>query len=175
MTDYPLPSSLDAIFLEHSDPDSLFEALLPAICEVLQSDRCFLHVRNPQTRMYKNICWKRLPEFPDVSTPDWEMEMEWEQDDPMFAAALRTAPSIFVEDIETAGAEVLNVEFEREYLGHRALIHAHIAENGVLWGILQPCMFGHPRVWSEFDRSVVNQLTERLRSPIISYVKAANV
>jgi GAF domain-containing protein len=175
MTEYPFPPQLDAVFSNHSDPEALFTALLPVIVDVLQCDRCFLHLRNPQTRMYKSICWKRRPEFPDVSTPDWEKEMEWENDDPMFAAALRTAPSIFVEDIETAGADVLNVEFEREYLGHRALVHAHITQDGVLWGILQPCVFNHPRVWSEFDRSVIHQLTERLRSPVIGYVTAAGV
>ncbi|HEY9618810.1 MAG TPA: GAF domain-containing protein [Crinalium sp.] len=175
MTAYTLPSTLEAVFSEHTKPEALFEALLPALCEVLQSDRCFLHLRNPQTRMYKSICWKRKPEFPDVTTEGWEPEMEWELDDPMFAAALRTAPSIFVDDIETASPEVLNVEFEREYLGHRALVHAHIGRDGALWGILQPCVFNHPRVWTDFDRFVINQLTEKLFPIVRSYVQASGV
>ena len=58
--------------------------------------------------------------MPDTSTDDWEREQEWEKEDPLFAAALRTEPSIFVEDIETASPTLLNLEFERKYLKHRA-------------------------------------------------------
>lgn len=138
MTD--LPASLEAVFANQSQPEALFTALLPAVCEVLQTDRCFLHVRQPAERLYRNFCWRRLAEFPDTSTDGWQPEQPWEEEDPMFAAALRCANSIFVEDIETASPEVLNVEFERNYMGHRALVHAHICQDGVLRGILQPCI-----------------------------------
>jgi GAF domain-containing protein len=170
-----LPESLEKTFAVHSNSNDVFAALLPALCEALQVDRCFLHLRNPQTRMHQNLCWRRSSEMPDTSTKGWELEGEWEREDPMFAAALRTDPSIFVEDIETAGAEVLNVEFERKNLGHRALVHAHICQDEQLWAILQPCVFEHPRVWSEFDRSVINQVVEKLKPWVISYVQAAEV
>jgi GAF domain-containing protein len=173
MTERALPSALAEIFSTDAEPEALFAALLPTVCEVLQTDRCFLHLRNPYTRMYQNLCWRRSPDLPDTSTVGWKPEQPWEQEDPMFAAALRTAPSIFVEDIETASPDVLNVEFERKYLGHRALIHAHIPHDGLLWGILQPCIFDRPRVWSEFDRTVTAQLTEKLAAPVVAYVKAA--
>lgn len=166
------PETLARIFTTHSDPEATFTALLPALCEVLQTDRCFLLVRNPATRLYQNLCWRRSPDLPDTSTNGWELEEEWEREDPMFAAALRTDPSIFVEDIETASPNILNVEFERN-MGHRALVHAHIAQDKQLWGILQPAVFGRPRTWSEFDRLVIAQTIDKLRPLVIGYVKAA--
>jgi hypothetical protein len=125
--------------------------------------------------MHQNLCWRRSPQIPDTSTNGWEPEIEWEREDPMFAAALRTDSSIFVEDVELASPEVLNINFERKYLGHRALIHAHLCQDGLLWGILQPSIFGHPRVWDKFDRSVIHQVLEKLKPFAISYVKNAGV
>jgi GAF domain-containing protein len=168
-----LPDSLEAIFNRDQPPEALFTAILPALCDVLKTDRCFLHVRQPAERLYRNFCWRRRPDFPDTSTNGWQLEDPWEQEDPMFAAALRCAAPIFVEDIETAGPEVLNVEFERNNLGHRSLVHAHICQDGVLYGILQPCLFGHPRVWSDSDRSVISQMLERLKPYVLQYVEAA--
>lgn len=165
------PESLERILTSNDDPQILFTALLPALCDVLQTDRCFLLVRNPATRMHQNLCWRRSSDLPDTSTNGWKREDEWEREDPMFAAALRTNPSIFVEDIETASTDTLNVEFERN-MGHRALVHAHIAQDQQLWGILQPAVFGRPRTWSEFDRTVILQTVEKLRPIVISYVQA---
>ncbi|WP_315874613.1 GAF domain-containing protein [Thermocoleostomius sinensis] len=173
MSSMTLPPVLEQSFA-HSNPEAIFVALLPAVCEVLQTDRCFLEVRNPQTRLHRNICWRRSPDLPDTSTEGWQPEQEWEQEDPMFAAALRTAPSIYVEDVETAAPEVLNLEFERKYFGHRALIHAHICHEQQLWGILQPCMFGQPRVWSEFDRAIIEQLTDKLAPIVVHYVRTTS-
>lgn len=168
-----LPPSLEQVFADHADaPETLFPTLLPAIGEVLQSDRCFLHLRQPTTRLYLNLCWRRHPNLPDTSTHGWEPEQEWEREDPMFAAALRTAPPIFVDDIETADSSVLNVDFERNVMGHRSLVHAHLAEDGVLWGILQPCMFGCPRVWTQGDRAVIHELVGRLTPIAKGYVQS---
>lgn len=175
MTQNPLPQTLQDVFRLHSQPEALFAALLPALCDTLQTDRCFLEVRNPQTRMHQNICWRRYPDLPDTSTQGWQPEQEWEKEDPMFAAALHLEDSIFVEDVETAAPTVLNREFEQKYFGHRALIHAHICQDGQLWGILQPCIFGQPRIWSNFDRSIIHQVTEALTAIVIRYVQAARV
>jgi GAF domain-containing protein len=174
-TEAVLPEVLENVFVAYSKPEDVFAALLPAVCEVLQTDRCFLHLRNPHTRMYQNLCWRRSPQFLDTSTNGWEPEIEWERVDPMFAAALRTDSSIFVEDVERASPEVLNINFERKYLGHRAFIHAHLCQDGLLWAILQPCIFGHPRVWDKFDRYVIHQVLEKLKPFAISYVKNAGV
>lgn len=103
--------------------------------------------------------------------PTGELEQEWEREDPMFAAALATKPSIFVEDIETAPPDVLSRDFERNCMKHRSLVHAHIAQDGQLWGILQPCLFEQPRSWSEFDRSVIHGLVDRLRPIVVKYVQ----
>lgn len=176
MADQNLPEALETIFKQFAhQPEALFEALLPRLCDVLQADRCFLHARNPHTRMYRSFCWRRSPDFLDISTEGWEAEMQWEQDDPMFAAALRTEPSIVIEDIEAAAPTVLNREFERKHLGHRALIHAHITDNNLLWGILQPSVMAAPRPWSEFDRLTVLAVVERLQPFVQEYVTAAGV
>ncbi|MBH8576220.1 hypothetical protein I8752_25155 [Nostocaceae cyanobacterium CENA369] len=46
-------------------------------------------------------CWRRNEDIPDVRGANWKLEPEWlAQEDPSFAAALRTAPSIYVEDVE---------------------------------------------------------------------------
>lgn len=174
MTTYVLPAALEAVFAGANPPPAVLAAVLPAVCEVLEADRCFLQLRNPQTRFYKILCWRLRPEFPDLSS-DWAPEQEWERDDPMFAAALRAQPPIFVEDVERADPAVLNADFERNSFGHRALVHAHLCHKGQLWGILQPCIFGHPRVWSEFDRFVIAELVERLTPIAVQQVQAAGV
>jgi len=168
-----LPPNLETLFTDELQPEVFFNLLLPAICQELQTDRCFLHLRQPQTRLYRVFCWRRCHEFPDLTTEGWQTEEAWELDDPMFAAAMRCVPPIFVEDIETAGPDVLNVEFERQYLGHRALIHAHICGDGTLYGILQPCLFGETRVWSEADQRLVKALLQRLAPIVIDYVATA--
>ena len=172
MIEKSLPAVLEAVFTTYSEPEAVFAALLPAVCDVLQTDRCFLHVRNPENRLYRVFCWCRNP-CPDMSTDVWQQEQPWEQEDPMFAAALRTDPAIFVEDVEAASPEVLNIAFERENFGHRALVHAHISENGVLWGILQPCIFGNPRIWSDGDRAVIAQTINKVKPFVVSYGESA--
>lgn len=169
MTLEKLPVQLASVFTEQHDPEAVFQALLPAVCDVLKTDRCFLQIRQPTQRRYRIFCWRRSSEFPDLSTATWQPEEPWEDDDPMFAAALRAQPSIFVEDIETADPSILNAEFERQSFGHRALVHAHICQNGILYGILQPCIFEHPRVWSEFDRWVIAEVIDQVRPLVVSY------
>jgi GAF domain-containing protein len=175
MTEQALPEVLEKIFATSREPDAVFSALLPALCEVLKCDRCFLYLRNPHTRIGRTpYCWLRSPQYPDVSTAEWVKEPEsLPKEDPLFAAALRTDASIFVEDVETASPEVVNRDFEAENFGHRALVHAHLCHDGMLWGVLQPCVFGQPRVWSEFDRSVMAQVTEKATPLAVAYVKAA--
>jgi GAF domain-containing protein len=171
---FELPERLALTLTAGNSPQIVLTELLPALCEVLQCDRCFIHLRDPQTRLHQNLCWRQSPDLPNTSTHGWEPEGKWEQEDPMFAAALRCAPSIFVEDVETAAPEVLNVEFERKNLGHRALIHAHICQDGALWGILQPSLFGRSRLWSEGDRWMVGEVVERVRPFVVAYVQCAD-
>ncbi|MEG3439972.1 GAF domain-containing protein [Pannus brasiliensis CCIBt3594] len=171
MPPHPFPPAFETA-LARATPREVFDAFLPVLGEILQVDRCFLLVRDPVRRYHEIFCWRRSDEFPDTSTGGWEKEREWEREDPMFAAALACKPSIFVEDIETAPPNVLNRRFERENLGHRALIHGHLCRDGRLRGILQPCVFDRPRIWSEFDRSVIGSALDRLTSIVVDYVRA---
>jgi GAF domain-containing protein len=177
MTELALPVAIQGVFDQHSEPDAILSNLLPVIGEVLQCDRCFLYSRNPETKFGRvSHCWRRNQDIPDIGDPDWKLEPAGlSEEDPMFAAALRTAPSIYVEDVETADPKVLNKEFERHNLGHRALIHAHLSQNGQLWGILQPSVFGQKRIWSEGDRAIITQLESKLVPVVIDYVKKAPI
>lgn len=177
MVEQALPTVLENILTADEEPNAVFAALLPALVEVLQCDRCFLYLRNPQTNRGKvPYCWVRSDRYPVVKDADWKIEEKsLGQEDPLFAAALRTDASIFVEDVETAEPTVVNLAFEQREFGHRALVHAHLCHQGQLWGILQPCVFDQPRVWSEFDRAVISQVVERITPLAVSYVKAAGV
>ncbi|AFY47941.1 GAF domain-containing protein [Nostoc sp. PCC 7524] len=176
MTDLALPASIQSILEQHTEPDSLLSALLPVLGEELDCDRCFLYLRNPDTKFGRvTHCWRRHQDIPDIGELDWKLEpASLPQEDPMFAAALRTEPSIYVEDVETADPGIVNKEFERQNFGHRALIHAHLCHDGQLWGILQPCIFSQKRVWSQSDRAMVTQLETKLIPLVINYVQVVS-
>jgi GAF domain-containing protein len=164
-----LPQAIKDAF-NRDTREAVFTALLSALGDTLQVDRCFLHLRNPHKRIHRNICWRRSLDIPDTSTDGWKDEEEWEKEDPMFAAALRGEDSIFVEDVETASPSVLNREFEQKYLGHRSLVHAHLCQDKQLWGILQPSLFNRPRVWSDRDRISIACVVKKLTPIVVSYI-----
>lgn len=172
-----LPSVLESILAIGNEPDTVFSALLPALGDVLQCDRCFLYLRNPQTKIGKiAYCWRRSDRYPDVTDSEWKAEPpSLPEEDPLFAAAVRAQPSIFVEDVETASPEVVNRDFERTNFGHRALIHAHLCQDSLLWGILQPCLFEQPRIWTEFDCFVIDRVEKEITPLAIAYVKAVGL
>ncbi|MBD2042050.1 GAF domain-containing protein [Microcoleus sp. FACHB-672] len=177
MLDQTLPAVLLKILENNSEPEAVFSALMPALGEVLQSDRCFLYLRDPHTRLGKvSYCWCRTPEFPEIFDADWKPEPEsLAKEDPLFAAALRTEPSIFVEDVETANPKIVNKAFEHKTFGHKALIHAHLCFDNQLWGILQPCVFNQPRIWNDFDRFVISHVTEKITPLAVAYMKAVKI
>jgi hypothetical protein len=45
--------------------EALFAELLPVLGKELNCDRVFLHLREPHTRFYKNICWRRSQSMPN--------------------------------------------------------------------------------------------------------------
>lgn len=175
MTDV-IPEKIQNILDKYSEPDAMFAALLPALGEVLQCDRVFLYLRNPQTKMGKvDYCWRRNSDIPLIKDIDWKPEpANLPEEEPLFAAALRAEPSIYVEDVETADPKIVNREFERKDFGHRAVIHSHLCFENQLWGILQPCVFGNKRVWSQSDRAVVNEVETKIVPLVVAYVKAAS-
>ena len=155
--------------------DAVFSALVPALGDVLNCDRVFLYLRNPETQIGKvPYCWRRNSNYPEVRDAEWKKEPEsLGEEDPLFAAALRAEPSIFVEDVETANPEIVNKNFEAKEFGHRALIHAHLCSDGLLWGVLQPCIFDRPRVWTDFDRQVIAAVTEKISPLAVAFVTGA--
>lgn len=168
-----IPPVLGDIFQRDRDPQAVFADLLPTLGSLLQCDRCFLYLRHPQTRLGKVVgCWRQSPDYPVVEDEDWKPEPDTlAQEDPLFAAALQTQPSVYVEDVETADPRVVNRDFEHKTFGHRALIHAHLCWDDQLWGILQPCVFDRPRSWIDFDRAILNYIEQELPTFVIDFVQ----
>jgi GAF domain-containing protein len=170
-----LPPSLANVLTTASTPEMLFNALMPALGDYLACDRCFLYLREPNTCLGRvPFCWVRHADIPTVYDEDWKLDPPSLPDhDPMFAAALRTEPSVVVDDVETASADTLNKQFEQENFGHRALIHAHLCYEGQLWGVLQPSVFGHPRQWTQAEQATIEQVVQAITPSAVAYVKAA--
>lgn len=140
--------------------EAILEQALPWFGEQLQCDRVFLYARSPKSQLGRvPYSWQRHADVPKIFDPNWKLEPpSLPSHDPMFAAALQAQPSLFIEDVETASPEQVNRDFEQQNFGHRALIHAHLCIERKLWGILQACVFDHPRVWSRDDRSLTEQM-----------------
>jgi GAF domain-containing protein len=152
MTTSPL-ADLQSALTASIPPAEALQRALDLIGPQVRADRCFLYVRDPaQERGRIAFVWRLDEAVPDPRH-DWQNDTgELPQQDPLFRAALAAQPSVFVDDVTEAGTEVLNQEFERQTFGHRALVHAHITDQGKLWGILQPCVFGHPHHWTAAER-----------------------
>ncbi|UOQ75716.1 GAF domain-containing protein [Hymenobacter sp. 5516J-16] len=155
-----------------SPPAEALQRALNLIGPHLRADRCFLYVRDPtQARGRIALVWRLDEAVPDPRH-DWQDDTgELPKQDPLFRAALAARPSVYVEDVHEAGPEVLNQEFERRTFGHRALVHAHITYNGQLWGILQPCVFGHPRHWTAAERDYLDAAVPLLLPVVQEYVR----
>ena len=119
--------------------------------------------------------WRLDEAVPDPRHPWQDDTGSLPQEDPLFRAALACRPSVFVDDVSEAGPEVLNQEFERRTFGHRALVHAHITEGGQLWGILQPCVFGHPHHWTAAERAYLDEAVGLLLPVVQAYMAGQDV
>jgi GAF domain-containing protein len=159
---YPEPlAELRAALAADAAPEARLQAALDLVGPHLRADRCFLYVRNPaRARGRIALVWRLDESVPDPRHPWQDDAIDLPKQDPLFRAALACRPSVFVEDVKAAGPEVLNQEFECVTFGHRALVHAHITENGQLWGILQPCVFGHPRHWTAAERTYLDEAVD---------------
>ena len=147
---------LEAALAADTSPADALQRALDLVGPHLRADRCFLYVRDPtQGRGRIAFVWRLDEAVPDPRH-DWQADTgDLPEEDPLFRAALAAAPTVFVDDVTEAGPDVLNQEFERRTFGHRALVHAHITHHGQLWGILQPCVFGHPHHWTAAEREYV--------------------
>ena len=152
------------------------QAALDLIGPQVRADRCFLYVRNPARGRGRIALVWRLDEAVPDPRHSWQDDTgDLPQQDPLFRAALAARPSVYVDDVSEAGPEVLNQEFERSTFGHRALVHAHITEGEQLWGILQPCVFGHPHHWTAAERQYLDAATPLLLPVVQEYMQGEDV
>lgn len=152
--------------------DGVLEQMVAWLGQQFECDRVFLYVRSPYSQLGRvPFCWVRNPQVETIYDADWKPEPSaLPAQDPMFAAALKAQPSLFIEDVETASSKVLNRSFEAQHFGHRALIHAHISIEGMLWGILQPCVFSMPRKWNQRNRQLTEKAIAWLTPLVMEYV-----
>lgn len=171
MPELPIPE-LQAALTSPVAPADALQRGLELVGLHLRADRCFLYVRDPaQGRGRIAFVWRLDEAVPDPRH-DWQDDIgALPQQDPLFRAALSAQPSVYVADVLEAGPETLNQEFERSTFGHRALIHAHITEQNQLWGILQPCVFSHPRHWTPADREYIEAATPLFLPIIQTYMR----
>ena len=164
--------------LEQDGSDATLARLIPAYGAALGCDRVLLFLRDPiSTRNSMTHSWYREPGNPETAWAD--SRLDWPTmsptlltDDPMFAEALRNPEALYIEDVESAPAELLSAEYELEHFGHRALIHAPLYHDAAMWGILEPCTFGPtPRVWSEEDRALTSLVQSKIGRAVADYVR----
>ncbi len=157
-------------------PDAALSEAMELLCQLLKCDRCFLYLRDPDTRQGRvTHCYVTDSRWVDLRGAAWIEADDIETKDPLMAIAFRTAEPVFVEDIETASADVINREYEQQEFGHRALIHAPIYSRDQLIGILEPCVFVQPRVWTAADRETVAIAQETLTPIVISYLNSTAI
>ena len=161
--------------MEAQNPSEAFGSVLPVLGQRLGCDRIFLYLRHPKlNRGRVPFCWCDRSDVPLIYDADWKEEpASLADEDPMFAAALKAEPSIFVADVEMASPNTLNREFEARTFGHRALVHAHLCRDQQLWGILQPEVFDQPRRWRSLDRHLIQQAIYLLTPLAVDYVTQA--
>ncbi|RAJ93048.1 GAF domain-containing protein [Larkinella arboricola] len=169
-----LSDTIKTIIIAGASPNHTLNQVVQTVGKALNADRCFLYVRQPeQARGRTAFCWRKHEGIPDKNTiqPHWQPDTEeLPKEDPLIRAALAMKPSVYVDDVDRADPQVLNRQFERETFGHRALIHGHIQRQGHLWGILQPCMFGSPRHWTEEEKEQIEAILPCLQPVIAAYV-----
>ncbi len=168
-----MTDDLRALLDGDAAPDELLGALMPALSAALDCDRCVLFLRDPHSRLARMThVWQRRPEYALAREGrDWRVESATlVEDDPMFAMALRNPAALYIEDVLSADPALVNGPYEVEHFGHRALVHAPLYQDGLMVGILEPCVMGAPRVWSDSDRATVAEVQERIAPAAAAYV-----
>ena len=168
-----MTDELKALLESDAAPDALLGALMPVLSEALQCDRCVLFLREPRSRKSRAThAWARRPEFVLArGDSGWQVEPEsLPTEDPMFGEALGNPEALYIEDVTTADPELVNAEYELEHFKHRALVHAPIYHDGLMYGILEPCVIGAPRVWSAADRETVAIVQRQIAPAVAAYV-----
>ncbi|KAH8598901.1 hypothetical protein B0O99DRAFT_683640 [Bisporella sp. PMI_857] len=184
MTEPVLPIELERLFSTfQNEPARLIEAFMPVFCDLVEADRIFVSPRDPHTRVCTTFKWRRNESVPWPAIPtgkkvrNWIVEDKWEDEDPLFRAALNIQPSIYVEDLQKAANEgILNLEFETSYMFHSAFIHGHAHwpplplrktepfadEARLFYGSVQPAVFHGSRIWSEKVHDLMEKCLVRI-------------
>lgn len=166
------PRNLERLFQDLHSPTELFPKLLPVLGDLIKCDRCYLYLRHPDSRQGQIVeCWRQTSDCPDLTDDHWQVEQpaDLEEQDPTFAAALREEHALFVEDITTADADLINLALEQSR-GPRAFVQGHILRDHQLWGLIRAEVFDKPRPWMQFDRSILIHTTQRLVPNVVNYV-----
>jgi hypothetical protein len=50
------------------------------------------------------------------------------------------------------------------------LVHAPLYHDGLMYGVLEPCVMEVPRVWSAADREIVAMVQTRIAAMVATYV-----
>jgi GAF domain-containing protein len=168
-----MTDDLMALLSGDAAPEDLLLDLMPALAAALDCDRCVLFLRDPHSRRSRAThAWQRKPEYTlNREDKGWRKEpASLAVDDPMFAEALRNPAALFIEDIETADPSVLNRDYERQHFQHRALVHAPLYHEGLMYGILEPCVMATPRAWSDADRELIATVQAKIAPAAAAYV-----
>ncbi len=168
-----MTDDLHTLLNSDAAPDKLLGDLMPVLCKALDCDRCVLFLRDPHTRRSRAThAWERKPEYALTRVNyGWQEEPpSLVEDDPMFAQALRSPVALYIEDVMSADPSLVNREYERKYFRHRALVHAPLYHEGLMYGILEPCVMEAPRAWSSADREIIAVVQERIAAVAATYV-----
>ncbi len=171
-----IPDDLQRLFEKPEPLEESFGRLMELYGRAIEADRCLLFLYEPTRKLARcTHKWTRKPAYAFDRPDEGWAPMDQEQtasDDPMFAMALHDPQALYIDDIEKADPNLVNAPYEIENFQHRGLVHAPLMENGVLWGILEPCVIAAPRAWTQADRDVTAWVQERLTPLAIRYVRA---
>ena len=151
------PAPLAAVLAAGRPPAETLGAFVRLYGQALDADRCLLFLYDHERGLSACVAaWWRLPAFAfRRAVGRFEpMDRELAAKDPLYAEAERNPEALFIDDIDTAPASLLDRDYERRHFGHQALVHAPLTRGNRLLGILEPCVFGAPRAWSEADRAL---------------------
>ena len=170
-----LNNHLRELFASEDDVCDVLQSLVEVIGKGLRADRCCLFADNPVNGMSRlSHQWMAQGAPPLQRDDGWSVSERLGKDhpkyDPLWEEAFVNPEALYIDDIRTAGPEVLNRDLEERFYGHRALIHAPLYLDGAMYGILEPCVFGEPRPWSAADRALVEQVQGPLAKVVAKYV-----
>ena len=175
-----LPQPLSSIFELNNFGDKtqeipiIFDRLIAAMVDLLQCDRCFLYLRDPELQIGQIMhCYCLHPEIPNLQYSEPSLEPIYlAQSNPLFAAALQCERNIFLDRINSTSCNESDLNFfQQNYEGQKSLIQAHICSQNELWGIFQASQFARSRPWTKFDRNLINTVIDRITPLVTMYVK----